>query len=50
MIRNDRRRTPGRRSPERRHSVRTQLSAPGIVLGLVAMVIIFYQVWYLIQD
>lgn len=49
MIQNDRRRTPGQRFPERRHSVRNRLSAPGIALGLVAMAIILYQVWYLIE-
>lgn len=47
MIQNDRRQTPGRRFPERRHDVRTRLTAHGIALGFVLVVIILYQLWTL---
>ena len=46
---NDRRRTSGRRSVERRRGIRNRLSKTGVALGLVAMVIILYQLWYLLQ-
>lgn len=49
MTQKDRRRTQGTHIPERRHSARHRMRAPGVILALVALAIILYQVWSLIR-